>query len=104
MGFDPVVLTSPKHEQSWNGLCDEEEEINGFTYYRTGKVNGNGHLPIVPEIRLIKALGKRLHQVVLKEKPDVLHAHSSFLNAIAAFDISNSKAVYFFIRLLSEIH
>ena len=56
MGYEPVILTSPKHEQSWKGDWADVEEINGFTYYRTGAVSGNVSLPVLPEIRLVKAL------------------------------------------------
>ena len=93
MGFDPVILTSPKHEQSWKGDWSEAEEINGFTFYRTGAVRGRGAIPVLPEIRLLRALGKRLEQVVDREKPDLLHAHSPFLNAMPALKLARKKGI-----------
>lgn len=93
MGFDPVILTSPKHEQSWKGEWAEKEIINDFTYYRTGKVSANGRLPVLPEIRLVRKLGQRLSDVIEREKPDILHAHSPFLNAMAATRIARQKGI-----------
>jgi len=88
MGFDTIILTSPKHEQSWKGEWADKQEVNGFTYYRTGKVSANGRLPAVPEIRLVRKLGQRLREVIKLEKPAVIHAHSPFLNAMAAAGIA----------------
>lgn len=92
-GIDPVILTSPKHEQSWKGDWAKVEQINGFTYYRTGAVPSNGLFPILPEIRLIRALRTRLGEVVETERPSVLHAHSPFLNAVPALKISRQKQI-----------
>lgn len=93
MGFDPVILTSPKHEQSWKGDWADLENINGFNYYRTGAVSNNGPFPIIPEIRLTRALGKRLEQVIEKEHPAILHAHSPFLNALPAIKIARQTGI-----------
>jgi PEP-CTERM/exosortase A-associated glycosyltransferase len=85
MGFAPVVLTGPKHEQSWKGEWAPVERINGYRYYRTGPVPSNGP-PMLPEIRLIRSLGRRIGRVIEEERPDILHAHSPFLNALAALE------------------
>ena len=83
MGYHPAILTGPKHERSWKGDWAEVETIHGFTHYRTGAVHRNGLLPRPPELLLVQALAGRLEQVVEQERPDVLHAHSPFLNALA---------------------
>lgn len=83
IGYHPVILTSPKHEASWKGGRHDKETINEFQYYRTGPVNGS-RLPIQGELQLMKALEKRLHEVALIEKPDIIHAHSPVLNALPA--------------------
>ena len=92
-GWEPVILTSPKQEQSWKGNWSDREVINGFTYYRTGEVSRNGSFPVLPEIRLIQALGKRLKQVVDMEKPDLIHAHSPFLNAVPALRLGRQLGI-----------
>ncbi len=83
MGYEPVVVTSPKHEESWQGEWAAKEEINGFSYYRSGGVKSLA-IPFGTETRLMRALYKRILQVAKIEKPDVLHAHSPILNAIPA--------------------
>ncbi len=93
MGFHPVILTGPKHEQSWKGTWAEVEEINGLAHYRTGAVPSNGHLPVLPEVRLVRAMRRRLEQVVELERPHVLHAHSPFLNALPALRTARRRGI-----------
>jgi len=83
MGLDPVVLTSPKHEQSLGKPCPDMEMIDGMTYYRTGPVSPIS-LPMVSEFDLMYRLYKRIIQVAAQEKPDLIHAHSPILNGIPA--------------------
>ncbi|MBW2569592.1 MAG: glycosyltransferase, exosortase A system-associated [Deltaproteobacteria bacterium] len=82
-GWEPVIVTSSKHEESWKGSLKREEEIGGFQFYRTGAVSHNS-IPFEAELRLMTALGKRIQEVVKIEKPDILHAHSPVLNAVPA--------------------
>ena len=83
MGFDPIVLTSPKHEESLGEKCPEMESIDGMTYYRTGPVNPVS-FPMAGELSLMHRLYKRILQVAAIEKPDIIHAHSPILNGIPA--------------------
>jgi PEP-CTERM/exosortase A-associated glycosyltransferase len=83
LGYEPVIVTSPKHEESWDGARADKEEINGFTYYRTGTTRTMPG-PLVSEAWLMYTLARRLYQVALLEKPAILHAHSPVLNAIPA--------------------
>lgn len=82
-GWEPVALTSPKHEESWKGQWHKFETIDGFRYYRTGSVSRN-RVPLEAEIRLMAALGRGIREIVEVEKPGILHAHSPILNAIPA--------------------
>lgn len=81
-GLTPVVVTSPKHEQSWRMPTELVEEVNGIRYYRAGPLVGP-QLPFVAEGLLVRQLASRIQQVVDLEHPDVLHAHSPVLNAMA---------------------
>lgn len=83
MGYEPVIVTSPKYEESWGGAWKDREEINGFTYYRSGAVRTLPG-PITSEAWLMYRLARRLYEVALQEKPAILHAHSPVLNAIPA--------------------
>jgi len=91
-GWEPVVLTSPKHEQSWKGDWKSQEEIEGFRYYRTGTITPSSH-KVVSEVRLMAALGKRLRQVVKYEQPDLLHVYSPVLNLIPALVIGRLTGI-----------
>jgi len=83
MGYEPVVVTSPKHEESLPDSTADREVINDFVYHRTGAV-GPVPVPIVGELLLMRALHQRILEVARIEKPAVLHAHSPVLNAFPA--------------------
>jgi len=36
-GWNPVIITSPKHEESWKGNCEPLEQINGLGSSPPGK-------------------------------------------------------------------
>jgi len=82
-GWQPVVITSPKHEQSWKGEWSPLEEIDGVRYYRTGAVSPN-RVPLLTEWTLMQATTQRILEVAASERPDLLHAHSPVLNAFPA--------------------
>jgi PEP-CTERM/exosortase A-associated glycosyltransferase len=81
-GWRPVALTSPKHERSWKSLPSDKDKIDNFLYYRTSATNNS--IPVAGEVQLIRALARRIEAVAKIERPDLLHAHSPVLNAIAA--------------------
>jgi len=83
MGYEPVVLTSPKHEADLKAEAPRREEINGFIYYRTGATRQLPG-PITTELWLMHVLSRRILEVAKIEQPDILHAHSPILNAIPA--------------------
>lgn len=83
MGFVPIVLTSPKHEENLKKETAGKETINGFFYYRTGPVSII-NMPFGTELKLMHRLYKRIMDVAVIEKPDLIHAHSPVLNAIPA--------------------
>ncbi|MEW6326657.1 MAG: TIGR04063 family PEP-CTERM/XrtA system glycosyltransferase [Thermodesulfobacteriota bacterium] len=91
-GWHPLIVISPKHEESWKGPWAREEEIGGFCYYRTGPVSRNG-IPFEAEVRLMTALGRRIQEVAGREKPDILHAHSPVLNAIPALRVGRKLGI-----------
>ena len=82
-GWNPVAVTSPKHEESWRRPIDPVETIDGFRFYRSGAVP-RSTVPIVGELRLIETMKRRIAEAIRIERPHVIHAHSPVLNAIAA--------------------
>ena len=83
MGFKPIILTSPKHEQSLKKNTNIKENINGITYYRTGAVPESS-MPFVTEVKMMYRLYRRIMAVAKLLNPDLIHAHSPVLNAIPA--------------------
>jgi PEP-CTERM/exosortase A-associated glycosyltransferase len=62
-----------------------EETVDGLHFYRTQPSRGPlARLPVLNQKDVIDGLTKRLLEIIPKVKPDVLHAHSPSLNAIAA--------------------
>jgi len=81
LGWHTVHLTTPKH----TAHGPEVEEVDGFAFYRTPSLSRLGRLPIVGELALIQAVARRIEEVALRETPDILHAHSPVLTALACF-------------------
>jgi len=80
-GWETFHLTSPKHTLPGG----DEEEVEGLHFHRTQwQPSGLAAAPVVGEFALMRALEKRLEQVVAKVRPNVLHAHSPVLNALPA--------------------
>lgn len=85
----PIVITSPKHEAATKGNSQSEEIINGVKYFRTGRIR-EINIPFIKEIFIVKMLERKIYEVSIKEKPDIIHAHSPVLNAIAATRVSKA--------------
>ena len=81
-GWEPVIITSPKHEENWKGEWHPQETIGDFRYYRCGRVKKG--LPFFTERQMMKVIEDRILQVAAKERPDILHAHSPVLNGFPA--------------------
>jgi glycogen(starch) synthase len=77
-GWDVAAVTSPRH-----GKFDTDEEtIDGLRFYRTPRVNSG--LPVLSELREVAAFARRIEAVARQWQPDILHAHSPVLDAMAA--------------------
>lgn len=80
LGWQTCHLTSPKHVRD-GGL---REMAEGLEFHRTPPLPAGGAAaaPVLRELMLMRALEKRLMEVVAEEQPDILHAHSPALNAV----------------------
>lgn len=77
-GWNVAAVTSPRH-----GKFDTDEEtIDGIRFYRTPRVNSGP--PVIGELREVAAFARRIEAVARQWRPDVLHAHSPVLGAMAA--------------------
>ncbi len=79
LGLEPVIVTSPKHGK----VSMPVEEIDGIRVYRTTHTRF-GNTPFLREQRLMNVLQKRIEEVIEKERPHIIHAHSPSLNGMPA--------------------
>jgi len=81
LGWETVHVTSAKHVAS----SGEEEVVDGFHFYRTSPANGLvARMPIVNQLAVVTGLEQRLDEVIRRERPQIIHAHSPSLNGMAA--------------------
>ncbi len=90
-GFEPLVLTSPKHEQYVPGPVPPEDRIDGIRHVRSGKVGGR--LPVVKERALMDRIRARLASLVRQEGVRLIHAHSPVLNVLPALRVARQNRV-----------
>ena len=82
LGWETCHATSPKHHDSKGR---RKEEVDGLLFYRSEPVQGlAGRLPLFNQLAVARELEKRLHGLVERLQPDLLHAHSPALNGLAA--------------------
>ncbi|MFC0250923.1 TIGR04063 family PEP-CTERM/XrtA system glycosyltransferase [Massilia consociata] len=81
LGWETFHITGSK-QHSEDQL---EETVDGLHFYRTPvSKSALAKLPVLNQKEVIDGLTKRLLDIIPQVKPDVLHAHSPSLNAIAA--------------------
>jgi PEP-CTERM/exosortase A-associated glycosyltransferase len=81
LGWETFHVTGAK-QNSGDML---EETVDGLHFYRTPESKGAlAKMPVLNQVNVIDGLAKRLAEIIPLIKPDVLHAHSPSLNAIAA--------------------
>lgn len=84
-GINPIVLTSPRH-----GECDASPSIiDEITCHRSDAVavrndSTGSHIPFLRETRQLQYMERRIIEVALREKVELIHAHSPSLNGIPA--------------------
>lgn len=77
-GWEVAAVTGCRH-----GKFDADEEtIDGIPFHRTPRVNSGP--PVIGELREVAAFARRIEAVARKWRPDILHAHSPVLDAMAA--------------------
>ena len=78
LGWETVHLTTPRHVREGAN----PESADGLLFHRTPEAGG---LPIVGEVR---ATARALDKLVAETKPDIIHAHSPVLTALAASGVA----------------
>ncbi len=90
LGWNPVVLTSPRHE----GGGDSIECIEGTRYHRMG-LRGTHRSAAWERATMVRRMRKRLLQLIRAEQVDLIHAHSPSLCGMAALSVARKCRIPF---------
>jgi PEP-CTERM/exosortase A-associated glycosyltransferase len=86
-GWEVACLTGPRQGPSAEAI----EVVDGITFHRTAPL-----APLPPplrEWREVRAIGRRLDEIVQAWRPDQLHAHSPVLTALAALPVARRRGL-----------
>lgn len=84
-GWQVAAVTGPR-----NGARDlAAETVDGIDFFRTPPVPET--ISPFGELREIRAFARRIEEVVAEFKPDILHAHSPVLDAVAALRVARKR-------------
>jgi PEP-CTERM/exosortase A-associated glycosyltransferase len=85
LGWETFQVTGSKHPQPG----PDPETVDGLTFYRSAVHSPwLARLPGLGQYDVVRGLARRLETLVSALKPDVLHAHSPALNALAAIKVA----------------
>lgn len=84
-GWETVHLTSPRHTRPG----PDPETADGLVFHRTPAPGAAP--PILRELDEIAATAARLNALVSETRPDILHAHSPALTAVAALRVARAR-------------
>lgn len=91
LGWQTVHLTGAKQGRHQSG---PEHEVDGWHFFRTmPSTRWWTRLPILRQISVVTGLVRRLRQVARLARPNVLHAHSPSLNALAALRVGKAMGI-----------
>lgn len=83
LGWETIHLTTPRHVREG----PSPETADGLVFHRTP---ASGGIPIVGEVR---ATARALDRLVAETRPDIIHAHSPVLTALAASGVARKYRV-----------
>jgi PEP-CTERM/exosortase A-associated glycosyltransferase len=90
LGWETHHVTSPKQ----GATPAAEETVDGLKFHRTAPGAGPlARLPLLNQVDVIERLAARLLEVAREVQPDILHAHSPSLNAVAALRVGRRLGI-----------
>jgi PEP-CTERM/exosortase A-associated glycosyltransferase len=96
LGWRTTQLTGTRQGPLQSGPAHkpEPEHIDGWEFHRTAP-DGPAwmRLPVLRQLGAIQSLTRSLFQLAREIRPDVLHAHSPALNAIAALRVGRALGI-----------
>ena len=91
LGWQTVHLTGAKQGRHQSG---PEHEVDGWHFFRTvPSTRWWTRLPVLRQVSVVTGLVRRLRQVAKLARPNVLHAHSPSLNALAALRVGKALGI-----------
>jgi PEP-CTERM/exosortase A-associated glycosyltransferase len=95
LGWTTHHITSPKHAAGTGAAgSDSHETVDGLCFYRTRPAQGMlARTPMLNQLAVIDRLAARLLDVARDVRPDILHAHSPALNAVAALRVGRKLGI-----------
>jgi PEP-CTERM/exosortase A-associated glycosyltransferase len=90
LGWDTCHITSSKQGE----VKQPKESVDGLDFFRTPPASGLiSRVPVLNQLAVIDSLARRLLEVAKEVKPDILHAHSPALNAMAALRVGKKLGI-----------
>ncbi len=90
LGWETLHLTSPKHR----GTDALEEDVDGWHFHRSPLAPSPlAHVPVVRELRQMARTAHRLEEIIRRNRPDIIHAHSPVLNALPALRVGRRLGI-----------
>jgi PEP-CTERM/exosortase A-associated glycosyltransferase len=90
IGIETVQITSGKQ----GCVPDPESEVDGFRFHRTAPPKGLlARLPPLNNLAIVHDLRRRVAEVARETRPDLIHAHSPCLTAIAALPVARKLGI-----------
>ena len=84
-GWQVVGVTGARHKDAGSAV----DIIDGLTFHRTPPI---GKLPgVLSELNEVRSLARKIDAVAEEFQPDVLHAHSPVLGALAALRVARRR-------------
>lgn len=91
LGWQTIHLTTPRHGPAAASL----EHADGFDFHRTRieQSTWDGVLPGMRPLREMAHTTRQIDKLVMRVRPDVIHAHSPVLNALPALRVGRRHAI-----------
>ncbi|WP_267396795.1 MULTISPECIES: TIGR04063 family PEP-CTERM/XrtA system glycosyltransferase [unclassified Sphingomonas] len=83
-GWAVAAVTGPRHGGDYDGV----EQVDGLSFHRTRGARPGG---VVGELAQIAAFARRIGRAVDAFRPDILHAHSPVLDALAGLVVARRR-------------
>lgn len=89
LGWETEHVTSTKHYAP----SPPVEEVAGLRFHRTEKRSFLHRFPVLRQLGVIRDLRRKLRELVVELKPDILHAHSPALTGVAAVQVGREAGI-----------